>query len=130
MYKRTYLVSWLLFLASKLSDIASRLLYRILIKRYADAPTGIYNAVVLSLPFWILIIWFSCSCTAQEPIITERRGIVVDVIDARTVEVMYNVLNRPHSTKALNIYYWPDGHNLKAGDPYPPCISFYHTKSN
>jgi hypothetical protein len=94
------------------------------IKRSGDPPTGLYNGCLLSIPMWSLIIlltWMSCSCTPKPHIITERTGIVVTVTPT-TIEVMYNVLNRDEPTRALNIYYWPEGHTFRIGDPYPPCI--------
>lgn len=70
---------------------------------------------------YILLFAILLSCSPKYPVITEKSGVVVSVMDERTLEVMYNVVNRGPSVKVLNIYYWPDGHGLKVGDQYPPC---------
>lgn len=104
----------------------SHLISRFLKEKPNDPPTGIYNGCLLSVPSWIMVIlftWITCSCAAKYPIITEHTGVVVNVMDTKTVEVMYNILNRDATIRALNIYYWPEGHGLKIGDPYPPCIA-------
>lgn len=96
----------------------------LMIKRKGDPPTGLYNGCLISIPMWsllILLIWIACSCTPKPHIMTERSGVIVS-ITPNTIEVMYNILNRDEKSKALNIYYWPEGHALKVGDQYPPCF--------
>lgn len=88
------------------------------------------NATIASSAMWICIILLlvTCSCNPYH-IVTQSKGVVLQT-DLYEVEVAYKVMNSKRGSKeisqrkgttALNIYYYPQGHNYRVGDIYPKC---------